>query len=347
MIAELAAWEFAWIWVLWALPLPLLAARLLSPAPAGHDAALRIPFVAELRALQTGKHGARSAGIALPLLAWSLLCVAAARPQILGEAEQPPQSGRDLLLAVDLSGSMAEEDMQLGAFTVDRLTAVKAVLGDFLDRRVGDRVGLLLFGDRAYAVTPLTPDRDSVRQQLVDSAIGIAGRETAIGDAIALSVKRLRDVPVAKSAGEQPLSDMERQPVVILLTDGVNTAGAIDPRQAAKLAAGSGVRVHTIGFGGEGDNSQFFGMRMRGPQIDEETLRAVAQATGGRYFRARATDELAQIYAELDRIEPVTEPGEVQRPRIERYPLPLGAALLVAALAFVLRLRPVRMELAR
>src|SRR5207247_1917039 len=102
------------------------------------------------------------------LLAWALLCVAAARPQELGAIVQPPRSGRDLLLAVDLSGSMAETDMTLGGRRVDRLTAVKAVLGDFLERRVGDRVGLLLFGDKAYAVTPLTLDRDSVRTQLYE-----------------------------------------------------------------------------------------------------------------------------------------------------------------------------------
>ena len=181
MSDDVVNWTFAWPWLLLALPLPWLAARVLPAAQTGFDAALRIPFGDEVRALQTlADRAPRMHWPLLSLIAWALLCVAAARPQQLGAAIQPPQTGRDLLLAVDLSGSMATEDMRLGGHVVDRLTAVKAVLGDFLDRRVGDRVGLLLFGDRAYAVTPLTADREAVRQQLDDSAVGLAGRETAI-----------------------------------------------------------------------------------------------------------------------------------------------------------------------
>ena len=176
MISELLQWQFAWPWLLWAIPLPWLTARLLPAVRSDLDSALKVPFAAELNALTADSARVRRTRFqALTLLAWLLLCVAAARPQLLGEITQPPQSGRDLLLAVDLSGSMAAEDMQLGGRMVDRLTAVKAVLGDFLERRAGDRVGLVLFGERAYAVTPLTLDRNSVRQQLFDSVIGLAG----------------------------------------------------------------------------------------------------------------------------------------------------------------------------
>ena len=319
----------AWPWLLLALPLPWLAARLLPAVRTGLEAALRIPFGDDVRALQT--QADRAPGMRwplLPLLAWALLCVAAARPQQLGPAVQPPETGRDLLLAVDLSQSMGTEDMRLGAYAVDRLTAVKAVLGDFLDRRVGDRVGLLLFGERAYAVTPLTTDRDAVRQQLEDSVVGLAGTQTAIGDAIALTVKRL-----TRDAGND-----QGQRVLILLTDGVNTAGAISPEQATQLAVDAKVRVHTIGFGGEQQALGMFDLRLQQPaEIDEATLRSIAEQTGGRYFRARDTDELAGIYAELDRIEPSPRPGEVQRLRIERYPLPLALALAVAALGFAQR----------
>lgn len=320
--------DFAWPWLLLALPLPWLAARLLPPARAG-AAGLRVPYADAVRALDRPGTARGVRWRWLPLAAWALLCVAGARPQRLGDVVQPPQSGRDLLVAVDLSGSMAEPDMRLGGRPVDRLTAVKAVLADFLDRRIGDRVGLILFGQRAYAITPLTLDRESVRQQLADSVIGLAGRETAIGDAIALAVKRLRAQP-------------QSQRVLILLTDGVNTAGSIEPRKAAELAADSGVRVHTIAFGGDAVASLFgFSVPVPGGQdeIDETTLRAVAQTTGGRSFRARATEELAGIYAELDRIEPVERAGEVQRPRTELYPWPLAAALIVAALAFAPRPR--------
>lgn len=340
MIEIREGWLLAWPWLLLALPLPLLVARILPPARDAGGAALRVPFARELAPVATGKRGVRRSRIALlPLLAWFALVAAAARPLQLGDVIQPPQSGRDLMLAVDLSGSMAERDMRLGGYSVDRLTAVKAVLRDFLERRVGDRVALLVFGQRAYSVTPLTLDRDSVRRQLDDSVVGLAGRETAIGDAIGLAVKRLRE----RDENDEEGARGER--VVVLLTDGVNTAGALDPRKAAQLAKSAGVRVHTIGFGGEGEATNFFGMQVPGvgPQIDEATLRAVADTTGGRYFRARDTAELAQIYAELDRIEPVARKGEVQRPRIERYPLPLAIALALAGAALLLRLAPRRL----
>ena len=322
---------FAWPWLLLALPLPLLARRLL-PARRSVSAALKVPFGHRLDPLARGGGGLAGGGVQwLYWLAWALLCLAAARPQALGEAVQPPQAGRELMLVLDLSGSMSEPDMQLGGRPVDRLTAAKAVLADFLDRRAGDRVGLLVFGRRAYALTPLTADRESVRQQLADSVVGLAGQETAIGDALGLAVKRLRDPDVAVGAA----TPQER--VVILLTDGVNTAGLLDPLKAAELAADAGVRVYTVAFGGEGSLSLFgFQLPMpgAGDEIDEATLRQIADATGGEFFRALDTAELAGIYAEIDRLEPVERPGSAVRPKLERYAWPLGAAFVLAMLAF-------------
>lgn len=316
---------FAWPWWLLALPLPWLAQRWL-PAARSSSAALKVPFGARLDAIaHAGGVAGRGGGAGWLLwLAWALLCVAAARPQQLGDAVQPPLAGRDLMLALDLSGSMSEPDMELGGRPVDRLTAAKAVLADFLDRRGGDRVGLLVFGRRAYALTPLTLDRDSVRDQLSDSVIGLAGQETAIGDAIGLAVKRLRTQP----AGQR---------VLILLTDGVNTAGALEPKKAAELARDEDVRVHTIAFGGDGSLSLFgFQLPMpgAGDEIDEDTLRTVATLTGGRFFRARDTASLAGIYAEIDRLEPIERPGKAVRPKLERYAWPLTAAFVLALLAF-------------
>jgi len=320
---------FAWPWLLLALPLPLLARRWL-PARRNAAAALKVPFGHRLDSLARGAGGIRGGGGQwLHWLAWALLCLAAARPQTLGEAVQPPQAGRELMLVLDLSGSMSEPDMQLGGRPVDRLTAAKAVLADFLDRRDGDRVGLLVFGRRAYALTPLTADRESVRQQLADSVVGLAGQETAIGDALGLAVKRLR--------GADAQAEQSRERVVILLTDGVNTAGLLDPLKAAELAADAGIRVYTVAFGGDGSLSLFgFQMPMpgAGDEIDEATLRKIADATGGEFFRARDTAQLAGIYAEIDRLEPVERPGQALRPKIERYVWPLGAAFALGLLAF-------------
>lgn len=324
---KIAFGGFAWPWMWLAFLLPWLAGWLLPPHR-NTSASLKVPYGRRLDAIATlGGRSRRLHIAALAWLAWFLLCAAAARPQQLGEAVAPPQSGRDLMLAVDLSGSMSEPDMELGGNVVDRLTAAKAVLADFLDRRVGDRVGLLVFGQRAYALTPLTLDRDSVRDQLRDSVAGLAGRETAIGDAIGLAVKRLRDQP-------------KGQRVLILLTDGVNTAGVLEPLKAAELAKAEGVRIHTIAFGGSGGGFSIFGLTVPMPggedEIDEATLKKIAQETGGQSFRARDTEQLAGIYAELDRIEPVKQEGARVRPRVERYGWPLAAALLVALLAFLL-----------
>ena len=316
---------FAWPWWLLALPLPWIARRLLPPKrDAG--AALKVPYGERLSAIARSARGpARARGIGLlAWLAWALLCVAAARPQQLGPVLQPPQQGRDLMLAVDLSGSMSDEDMALGGTTVDRLTAAKAVLADFLQRRAGDRIGLIVFGLRAYVLTPLTLDHDTVRQQLQDSAVAMAGRETAIGDAIGLAVKRLAQQP----AGER---------VLVLLTDGVNTAGMLDPVKAAELARDNHVRIHTIAFGGYGAGISVFGVPIQMPGGDDTTdeagLKRIADLTGGKAFRARDTDDLAGIYREIERIEPVDRPGEAVRPRVERYPWPLGGALACGLLA--------------
>jgi len=312
--------QAAWPWAWWLLPVPLLV--LLMRPRVGRSAALRVPYGDALQGIAADaahRPGWRSIPWLL-CLAWICLCAALTRPQELGAPITPPHQARQMMLAVDLSASMTETDMQLGSQVVDRLTAAKAVLADFLDRRQGDRVGLLVFAERAYALTPLTADLSTVRDQLHDAVVGLAGRQTAIGDALALSVKRLR---------EQPLG----QRVVILLTDGESNAGSITPEKAAELAASTGVRVYTIAFGGAGGYSMFgIPLPGSGDEIDETALRLIADKTGGRFFRARDADELAGIYAELDRLEPVAAAGVAVQPRIERYPGPLALALLLVML---------------
>lgn len=330
LLALLSIEGFAWPWLLATLPLPLLV-HALVPARRNAGAALRVPWNDRvLRIAAAGDGAVRVHGFRwLAFLAWCLLCIAAARPQQLGPAVAPPQVGRDLMLAVDLSASMGEEDMQLGGNMVDRLTAAKAVLSDFLDRRAGDRVGLIVFGERAFALTPLTLDRDTVRDQLGASVVGLAGRATAIGDAIALATKRLQ----SKERGQAT----SKKHVLVLLTDGVNTAGTLDPQKAAAIARDSGVRIHAIAFGGNGSMSVFgFQLPMGGDDVDEEGLQKIAALTGGRFFRARDTSDLAGIYAEIDKLEPVQRQGRAVRPKIERYPLPLTLALSLGLLAMVL-----------
>ncbi len=255
--------------------------------------------------------------------------LAAAKPERIGDELDVPVSGRNLMLAVDLSGSMDAKDFELGSRRVDRLTATKAVAGDFINRREGDRIGLILFGERAYLQVPLTLDRETVNILLLEAFIGLAGEKTAIGDAITLAVKRIYDQ--GGEGGEQ---------VLILLTDGANTAGEIDPIKAAELAQQIGLRIYTIGIGAEQMvvSSITGGMRRVNPSadLDEATLTQIAELTGGRYFRAKDTAGLQDIYRLLDEFEPVAEPEAGFRPVTSLYYWPLaGAFVLTSFLALV------------
>jgi Ca-activated chloride channel family protein len=309
------------------LALPLLVRALLPAARESREAGLRVPSLAAFTVLEnrSGAEQLRNWRFWLAAVAWILLVVAAARPERIGDDVDVPVSGRNLMLAVDLSGSMDARDFELGNRRVDRLTATKAVASDFLRRREGDRVGLILFGERAYLQAPLTLDRETVNTLLMESFIGLAGEKTAIGDAITLAVKRLHEQ--GAEAGEQ---------VLVLLTDGANTAGQIEPLKAAELAAQIGLRIHTIGIGAEQMvvPSVTGLLRSVNPSadLDEATLTRIAQMTGGRYFRARDTTGLQEIYRLLDELEPVAEPEAGFRPVTALYYWPLGGAFALAVL---------------
>jgi len=319
--------DLAWPWALLLLPLPLLIWKWMPVAQKRQQAALRVPFLEDFQPLAGSPQRSRKnlLPILLLVIGWLLLVLATARPQWVGEQIDLPVSGRDLMLAVDLSGSMQAEDFRINGRAVDRLTATKYVAGEFIRKRQGDRLGLILFGRNAYLQTPLTFDLTTVNTLLLESVIGLAGTETAIGDAIGLAIKRLKD----KKDGSR---------VLILLTDGANTAGEITPLKAAELAADHGLKIYTIGIGAdEMIRETFFGKQRINPSqdLDEKTLMEIAEQTGGLYFRARDTDELSEIYQHLNKLEPVEVDSKTFRPVKSLYMWPLAIALILAILIAV------------
>jgi len=325
--------SLAWPLMLLALPLPFVVRAMLPEARRLQEAGLRVPSIAGFAMLTDRSKSEQLLNwrFWVAIVAWILLVIAVARPERIGDELDVPVSGRNLMLAVDLSGSMDQKDFELGNRTVDRLTATKAVAADFISRRERDRIGLILFGERAYLQVPLTLDRETVKILLMEAFIGLAGEKTAIGDAITLAVKRIHDQET--DAGEQ---------VLVLLTDGANTAGEIDPMKAAELAAQVGLRVYTIGIGAEQlEVASIIGGRRRvnpSADLDEETLTGIANLTGGRYFRATDTATLQDIYRLVDELEPVEEPEAGFRPVKSLFYLPLSGAFALAALLGLLSL---------
>ena len=321
--------EFLWPWVFYLLPLPIVARFLLPGVHQAQQSALRTPFLEDFSQPDaSGESRSRWLELLFAALAWILLVTATARPQWVGEPIEFPVSGRDLLMAVDLSDSMRIEDFVLNGGKINRLDATKKVAEKFIAKREGDRIGLILFGDQAYVQTPLTFDRETVNELLQEAFFGLAGTRTAIGDAIGLAVKRLQTAD-------------EKSRVLILLTDGQNTAGELDPVKAAELAANIGLKIYTIGIGAdEMIIRNWFGSQRVNPSqdLDEKTLTAIAQKTGGRYFRARDVDQLEQIYALLDQLEPVEQDKQSFRPTLSLFHWPMAFAFLFSGLLFIYRL---------
>ncbi|MGN0921785.1 MAG: VWA domain-containing protein [Cellvibrio sp.] len=298
--------EFAYWWVLLLLPLPLLMRRL---APLDkQQVGIRVPFFNEYKSQQNSGNGPLKNNILKRLLIWTiwvLSLVALATPQWIGKPVELPSSGRDLLLAVDISGSMREADMIYNMHRITRLSAVKYVVGNFVEQRKHDRLGLVLFGSQAFLQAPLTHDVKTVQSLLYEAQVGFAGEQTAIGDAIALSIKRLRE-----HSGNQR--------VIILLTDGENTAGTLSIDTAMDLAEKSKTRIYPIGFSPYDRD------------VDNQSLQALADRTGGKYFRARSTEDLIEVHRQLDLLEPIEQTAQTYRPIKNLFYWPLGAALLLA-----------------
>ena len=314
--------EFAWPWSFLLLPIPFLVWKFF-PASHSGQMAMRVPSLSRYRAeTQSASHAGRAP--LLLFLCWALLITGIARPEWVGDPRPLPTAGRDLLLAVDISGSMGDDDMLLQSRRMSRIELVKLVLKEFIERREGDRIGLILFGTRPYVQAPLTFDRKTVATLLEEAPLGIAGGRTAIGDAIGLSVKRLLDRPADSR-------------VLVLLTDGANNTGELFPTRAAEIAKDADIRIHTIGFSGPG--TDFLGrIRSLGTtELDEQSLREVAETTGGEYFRATAGEELEQVYRAIDQLEPTEQDPDTVRPVISYAYIPIGLAWCLGCLLLIAR----------
>lgn len=322
--------SFVWPWFYLILPLPFLYRKLRRSAnsESPYLESTILLSIAETQNRLASSTSQRRLLILLLIIAWLSLVTAIARPVNIGDPVALPTTGRDILLAVDISGSMEREDMIINGRQVNRLYAVKSVVGEFVNTREGDRLGLILFGERAYLQTPLTFDTKTLQDLLIEAQIGFAGNGTAIGDAIGLSVKKLKERP-----------DSNR--VLILLTDGSNTAGVLSPSEASDIAKKAKVKIYTIGIGdGRQRNQSLFGQTLvnQNNDLDERTLTAIADLTGGKYFRARDPRELRSIYDQLNKLEPIDQDEELLRPITSLFHWPLALFLTCSLLIILIRL---------
>jgi Ca-activated chloride channel homolog len=311
-------YEFQYPLLLFLIPAPILIWLFLPPYRE-RQASIRIPFFENVAAL-TGRRPTKGAVILrrnilqrlVAPIAWILMVAALARPVLVEPPIQKIKSGRDLLLAVDLSGSMETRDMEDNSGNViERLEAVKQVLGDFIARRKGDRIGLIFFGNAPYLQAPFTMDHELVQQLLDEAQVAMAGPQTMIGDAIGLSIKTFE-------------TSKAKQKVLVMLTDGNDTNSKVPPNQAAKLAASAGVTIHTIGFGDPRSSGEDL--------FNEAALKEIARITGGSYLKADNRQALLDAYQKLDEIEPQEFETLSYRPVRPLYFWPLGAAGIMLVL---------------
>lgn len=310
-------WSLAAPLALLLLPLPLLAMRLLPPASGG-SGALLVPGVVGDRLENQDRRGPGLAAASrrlLPALLWLCLVVALAGPRVTLPSAALPASGRDIVLALDLSGSMERVDFELEGAPVSRLEAVQRVAVDFVRGRAGDRVGLVIFAETAFFAAPPTHDVEAVAQAVQGATIGISGRSTAISEGLGLALKRLQESQAASR-------------VVILLSDGVETSGTVEPTDAARLAGELGIRVHTIALGPLATDEAGGGR----DAVDAPTLRAVAEASGGTAFRVRTMEDLEAVARSLDAMEASPQGAPVVEVYRELWVYPAGLAFALALL---------------
>ena len=313
--------EFAWPWLFLLLPVPWLV-RAFAPPVRQQNVELSVPFYNELDTLQLKER----TGLAhwcsqtmLYTLIWLLLLLACARPQLYGDLQERQVTGRDLLIAVDVSSSMLYSDMTLDGNSLSRMEFVKHWLGNFISQRQGDRLGLILFGSKAYLQAPLTYDHQSVRTWIDEAQPGIAGSTTSIGDAIGLAIKRLRQHPAD-------------QRVLLLITDGANNSGVMSPAAAAQLAAYYQIKIYTLGIGSHEANELNKLIDSTSLELNEQSLKDIAQSTDGQYFHVTDSNDFIDIQNTLKQLEPSTHYQTPKRNIQELYSWPLAAAFLLSVL---------------
>lgn len=309
-------------WFLLALILPFFM-HYLKRQDLERTCALKWPYFNEMKLYVTKrKQSLNKLHQYLLISSWMFLIIALSNPQWVGEPVNITRQGRDIILAIDISGSMDSQDMVIDNNVVTRLDIVKTVAKKFVSERTNDRFGLILFGTRAYLQTPLTFDRKTVQYMIDDASAGLAGKLTAIGDAIGLSVKRLKDLD---SKGK----------VVVLLTDGSNNSGAVDPLDAVEKAKEHGIKFYTIGLGAESAVVQdFFSSYVVNPSkdLDEKMLQTIAEKTNGVFFRATDNKSLQKAYGDIDKLEPSIRGQDTYRPEKDLYYWPLSLSCLLATL---------------
>ena len=320
--------EYAYPQFWWLIFLPLAAYMFLPAAAKMYGDALKIPFVSDIIKIQSEFNSKVNTALPthsvggkflLAMLMWGFAVAALCRPQWVGEPQRVHSEGRDILLVVDISQSMNERDFVYQRRQYDRLTAVKNVVDAFVDKRIEDKIGLVLFGTRAYLQVPLTFDRQALKEVLWQTEAGMAGNSTSIGDAVGVALKNMKSE-----------EDNRANKVIVLLTDGENNDGALSMAQAINLAKQEGVKIYTIGVGS--DERSFFGGLFTAPVdsgLDEASLQQLALETKGTYFRAKDVNSLMQIYDAINQLEPQEQEGRFVQETKELFYWPAAAAILL------------------
>jgi Ca-activated chloride channel family protein len=304
-------------WALLLLPLPLLV-WWFAPPHRETSASIRLPFFNQV-ASAAGVEPTEGSVVpkrswpqtVIDVLAWCLIVIALARPQYVEPPLEKTEPQRDILLALDLSQSMDTRDFAAPDGTSKaRVDAVRTVVADFVTKRPGDRIGLIAFGDAPYPLAPFTMDHALVETMVEGLLPGIAGPRTALGDSLGLGIRMFEKTTVPEK-------------VMILLTDGNDTASKMPPLKAADIAKTKGILIHAIGIGDPAATGE--------DKLDTASLQKIAETTGGRYFFGGDQNQLQDIYNELDRITPQDQKQLSWRPRIELFHWPLGAAVILTA----------------